>query len=127
MTNQDKNQKTNEHFLDLWIAANPVIDGIRKEHCKVWNHSKNVQRAKIIRNGKIYKQEYKLGFDAFKTKEAALDYAEKEREREINRLLRRIQSIELRDIDVKDFVKPEGITPIGALIESNSYQPYENP
>ena len=127
MTKQNENQKTNEHFCDLWIAANPVIEGIRKERCKVWNHSKNVQRAKIIRNGKIYKQEYKLGFDAFKTKEAALDYAEKEREREINRLLRRIQSIELRDIDVKDFVKPEGITPIGALIESNSYQPYENP
>jgi hypothetical protein len=126
MTNQNENQKTNEHFRDLWIAANPVIEGIRKERCKVWNHSKNVQRAKIIRNGVVYQAWYKLGFDAFETKEAALDYAEKEREREINRLLRRIQSIELRDIEVQDFVKPEVITPLGTLTESNSYQPYEH-
>jgi hypothetical protein len=104
---QDKEQlkASTEHERDLWIAGNPVIDGIRKERCKVWNVSKNVQKANIIRDGKVYTGlgEFKLGFDAFEFKEAALDYAEKEREREIRRLLRRIQSIEQRDIDVTDY------------------------
>jgi hypothetical protein len=103
---QDKEQlkASTEHERDLWIAGNPLVNGVRKERCTVWNITKNVQKANIIRAGKVYVGlgEFKLGFDAFEAKEAALDYAEKEREREIRRLLNRIQYIEQRDIDVTD-------------------------
>jgi hypothetical protein len=102
---QDKEQlkASTEHERDLWIAANPLNNGVRKERCKVWNVSKNVKNASIIRGKTTYTAIYKIGHEAYETKEAALDFAEKEREKEIKRLLWRLERTEHAQIDVTDY------------------------